>query len=217
MRRSIAALSTVLALAGLYAFAGELAAPAKGAPAAPTTPAAGLQTAVFGGGCFWCMESPFEKLDGVTEVLSGYAGGKSKSPTYEEVSSGGSGHVEVVQVTYDPKKVSYEKLLEVYWVNVDPTVKDRQFCDKGSQYRSAIFPADEAQKAAAVASKEALEKTKPFRAPIVTEIESFDTFWPAEEYHQDYYKKNPLRYRYYRNGCGRDKRLKELWGSAAAH
>lgn len=212
MRRSIAALSAVLALAAVYASAGDLSQTKQKDPAvAPAAAEKGLEKAVFGGGCFWCMESPFEKLDGVTEVLSGYAGGTKKNPTYEEVSSGGTGHVEVVEVTYDPKKISYEKLLETYWVNVDPTVKDRQFCDKGSQYRSAIFYANEEQKAAALASKEALSKTKPFAAPIVTEVEPYDTFWPAEEYHQDYYKKNPIRYRYYRNGCGRDKRLKALW------
>jgi peptide-methionine (S)-S-oxide reductase len=139
-------------------------------------------------------------------------GGNVKNPTYEHVSSGRTGHTEVVQVVYDPAKVSYEKLLEVYWKNVDPTVKDRQFCDIGSQYRTSIFYHSEEQKRLAEASKAQLEKTKPFKQPIVVPIAAAGEFWPAEEYHQDYYRKNPVRYSYYRSGCGRDARLKELWG-----
>ncbi|MEP6702785.1 MAG: peptide-methionine (S)-S-oxide reductase MsrA [Betaproteobacteria bacterium] len=173
--------------------------------------------AVFAGGCFWCMEPPYDKLDGVVATISGYTGGQKVNPTYHEVSAGTTGHAEAVQVEYDPKKVSYEKLLETYWINVDPTQKDGQFCDHGTQYRTAIFVADEAQKKAAEASKAGLMKSKPFKGDIVTEIVPASTFYPAEDYHQDYYLKNPVRYKFYRSGCGRDGRLKELWGSAAGH
>jgi peptide-methionine (S)-S-oxide reductase len=177
----------------------------------------GQAVATFAGGCFWCMEAPFDNLPGVTATISGYTGGRKVNPTYPEVSSGTTGHAEAVQVVYDPKKVTYDKLLEVYWVNVDPTVKDRQFCDTGNQYRTAIFYHDEAQRKAAEASKAALEKSKPFKQPIVTPIEMAGAFYPAEDYHQDYYKKNPVRYNLYRSGCGRDARLKELWGDRAGH
>ena len=214
--RTLAAAAVLVALSVACAHAAEPVAAKKDAPA--LAPAAGISKAIFAGGCFWCMESPFESIDGVSAVVSGFTGGPKKDPTYEEVSNGETGHTEAVEITFDPAKVSYEKLLEVFWKNIDPTVRDRQFCDKGSQYRSGIFYASETQKAAAEASKAALEKSKPFDAAIVTEVTAFDVFWPAEEYHQDYYKKNPVRYRYYRNGCGRDKRLKELWGSdGAAH
>jgi peptide-methionine (S)-S-oxide reductase len=174
-----------------------------------------LAKATFAGGCFWCMEGPFDKLDGVVSTTSGYIGGKDKNPTYGAVSAGITGHAEAVEIVYDPKKVSYEKLLYVFWRNIDPTTKNRQFCDGGSQYRSGIFTHDAAQKAAADASKIALEKSKPFNGNIETEITTATTFYPAEDYHQDYYQKNPVRYAYYRNGCGRDKRLKELWGAEA--
>jgi peptide-methionine (S)-S-oxide reductase len=177
----------------------------------------GQAVATFAGGCFWCMEPPFDKLPGVTATISGYTGGKKVNPTYQEVSSGSTGHAEAVQVIYDPKKVSYEKLLETFWVNIDPTVKDRQFCDVGNQYRTAIFYNDEAQRKAAEASKAATERTKPFKEPIVTPIEMAGAFYRAEEYHQDYYLKNPVRYKFYRGGCGRDARLKELWGDKAGH
>jgi peptide-methionine (S)-S-oxide reductase len=173
------------------------------------------ETATFGGGCFWCMEPPYDKLPGVISTTSGYMGGKNANPTYEQVSSGSTGHVEVVQVTYDPAKVSYEKLLEVFWVNIDPTVKDRQFCDTGTQYRTVIFYNSEAQRKAAEASKAAVEKSKPFKEPLVTPIEMAGPFYAAEEYHQDYYTKNPTRYKFYRTGCGRDARLKSLWGDKA--
>ena len=176
-----------------------------------------LEKATFAGGCFWCMEAPFDGLPGVISVTSGYTGGHKKSPTYEEVSAGGTGHAESVQVVYDPLRISYEKLLDIFWHNIDPTVKDRQFCDVGNQYRSAIFYHDEMQRNLALKSKEALQKSKPFREPVVTEITAATEFYPAEEYHQHYYKKNPLRYKFYRQGCGRDKRLKALWGSAAGH
>ena len=186
-------------------------------PALSATVPPGLEVATFAGGCFWCMEPPYDKLDGVVSTTSGYMGGTTKNPSYQQVSSGGTGHAEVVQVVFDPKKVSYARLLEVFWHNVDPTVKDQQFCDVGSQYRSAIFYHSEEQRRAAQQSKAALEKNKPFKGAILTEITPAGEFYAAEEYHQHYYKKNPLRYRYYRNGCGRDRRLKELWGSAAGH
>ena len=175
----------------------------------------GHAVATFAGGCFWCMEPPYDKLPGVTATISGYIAGRTANPTYQEVSSGRTGHTEAVQVVYDPKKVTYEKLLEVFWVNIDPTVKDRQFCDAGSQYRTGIFVHDDAQRKAAEASKAQVEKAKPFKEPIVTPIEMATTFYPAEDYHQDYYVKNPIRYNYYRTGCRRDERLKELWGAKA--
>jgi peptide-methionine (S)-S-oxide reductase len=177
-------------------------------------PVAGSAKAIFAGGCFWCMEHPFDELPGVISVTPGYAGGTKKNPTYEEVSSGRTGHAESVEVVYDPAKVSYEKLLDVFWHNIDPTAKNRQFCDAGSQYRSAIFYGNEEQKRLAEASRAALMKNKPFKGDVVTEIVPAGEFWPAEEYHQHYYKKNPVRYQFYRNGCGRDARLAELWGSA---
>jgi len=185
---------------------------AKLPPAPP-----GSAVATFAGGCFWCMEQPFDKQPGVIATTSGYIGGTKANPTYEEVSSGGTGHAEAVQVLYDPKKVSYEKLLDIFWHNVDPTVSNRQFCDVGSQYRTGIFVHTDEQRKAAETSKAAVEKEKPFKEPVVTPIVAAAEFWPAEEYHQDYYKKNPVRYNYYRTGCGRDARLKQLWGSAATH
>ena len=153
----------------------------------------------------------------MASVTSGYTGGSKKNPTYEEVSSGGTGHAESVQVVYDPARVSYEKLLNVFWHNIDPTAKDRQFCDVGNQYRSAIFYHNEEQRRLALHSKAQLEKNKPFKGPVVTEIVQASAFYPAEEYHQQYYKKNPIRYKFYRYRCGRDQRLKELWGDAAGH
>jgi peptide-methionine (S)-S-oxide reductase len=176
------------------------------------TPSPETAKAIFAGGCFWCMEPPFDKLDGVLSTTSGYAGGKKKNPTYEEVSAGTTGHAEVVQIIYDPKKITYPKLLEVFWRNIDPLTPNRQFCDAGSQYRSAIFYLDENQKRLAEASKENFAKR--FKKPIVTEIVPLTEFYPAEDYHQDYYKKNPVRYQIYRYGCGRDQRLEELWGAA---
>jgi peptide-methionine (S)-S-oxide reductase len=196
-----------IALAAFLAAAGTAA-------AAPNVPP-GHAVATFAGGCFWCMEPPYDKLEGVTATISGYMGGRTANPTYEAVSSGTTGHTEVVQVVYDPKKVKYEKLLEVYWVNIDPTVRDRQFCDSGSQYRTGIFYHDDAQRKAAEASKAAVEKSKTFKEPIVTPIEMAGAFYEAEGYHQDYYKKNPVKYKLYRNGCGRDARLKQLWGDKA--
>ena len=171
-----------------------------------------LEKATFAGGCFWCTEEAFEKTPGVIEAVSGYMGGKVKNPTYEQVSTGRTGHTEVVEVRYDPAKVSYEKLLEVFRVNHDPTVKDRQFCDSGSQYRPEIFYHSDEQKRLAEASKAKWEKEKPFRQPIVTPITKASEFYPAEDYHQDYYVKNPLRYKFYRYRSGRDQFLDETWG-----
>jgi len=168
--------------------------------------------ATLAGGCFWCMEPPFDKLEGVISTTSGYTGGHTKNPSYKQTSSGKTGHTEAIQIVYDPRKVSYEKLLDVFWHNIDPTTPDQQFCDRGSQYRSEIFYHNEEQKHQAEASKAKLNKSKPFKAPIVTQVTQASTFYAAEDYHQDYYKKNPIRYRYYRYGCGRDKRLKQLWG-----
>jgi len=205
----LAALACALVLAA--------AAGAQGpAPSGAPSPKPGTAVATFAGGCFWCMEPPFDKLEGVISTTSGYMGGTKRFPTYEEVSNGTTGHTEVVQIVYDPAKVSYQRLLEVFWRNIDPTVKDRQFCDVGSQYRTEIFFHDEEQRRLADASKTALSKTKPFKEPIVTPITMATQFWPAEEYHQDYYKKNPVRYSYYRNGCGRDARLKQIWGAAGS-
>ena len=171
--------------------------------------------ATFAGGCFWCMEPPFDKLDGVISTTSGYAGGAEQNPTYKQVSAGKTGHAEVIQIVYDPDKVSYKELLAVFWRNIDPTTPNRQFCDAGKQYRSAIFYHDQDQKAAAVASKKAIEDAKKLKAPIVTEIVSLGEFYPAEDYHQDFYLKNPDHYKRYRYGCGRDRRLEELWGKMA--
>jgi peptide-methionine (S)-S-oxide reductase len=182
------------------------------APAIP--PKAGEDAAIFAGGCFWCMEAPFDKLEGVISTTSGFTGGQKLDPTYEEVSSGSTGHAESIRVVFDPKKISYEKLLEVYWHNIDPTQADGQFCDHGNQYRSAIFYLDEAQRKAAEASKKALEASGKLPGPIVTEIVPASTFYPAENYHQDFYKKDPIRYHSYRFGCGRDRRLEQLWGGS---
>jgi len=169
--------------------------------------------AVFAGGCFWCMEPPFDKLDGVSSTVSGYTGGHVKNPDYKSVSRGRTGHYEVIEITYDPEKVSYEQLLDVFWRNIDPLDDKGQFCDKGSQYLSGIFVADEAQRAAATKSLNQLDASGVLPGSVVTEILDLGVFYPAEAYHQDYYLKNPLRYKFYRNGCGRDKRLQQLWGS----
>jgi peptide-methionine (S)-S-oxide reductase len=175
-----------------------------------TKPKTATATAVFAGGCFWCMEPPFDKLPGVMATTSGYTGGSKVDPTYEQVSAGDTGHVEAVQITYDPKLVSYEKLLEVFWHNVDPLDKGGQFCDRGSTYTSAIFYANDEQKKIAEQSKAAIENK--LGKPVVTTIRPAATFYAAEDYHQDYYQKNPLRYKYYRYSCGRDQRLEQLWG-----
>jgi peptide-methionine (S)-S-oxide reductase len=171
-----------------------------------------LAKATFAGGCFWCVEEAFDAVPGVVATISGYTGGHVKNPSYEEVSSGGTGHLEAVDVAYDPARVSYEELLRVFWRNIDPTTPNRQFCDVGEQYRSAIFYRNEEQRKLAEASKSEIERTKSFREPVVTEILLASEFYPAEDYHQDYYKKNPVRYKFYRFNCGRDARLEQLWG-----
>jgi peptide-methionine (S)-S-oxide reductase len=170
------------------------------------------ETAIFAGGCFWCMEPPFDKLDGVISTTSGYTSGHKDNPTYREVSAGNTGHTEAIQIIYDSTRVSYTELLKIFWKNIDPVAVNRQFCDAGTQYRSGIYYLDANQEKAARQSLTQLEKDKPFTETIATEIVAASTFYPAEEYHQDYYQKNPLRYRYYRYSCGRDQRLSELWG-----
>ena len=179
-----------------------------------TTDNKGSATATFAGGCFWCMEPPFDELPGVLSTTSGYTGGFKKDPTYHEVSAGTTGHAEAVQVVYDPTKVSYDKLLEVFWKNIDPTTPDRQFCDGGSQYRSGIFFHNEEQQRLAEASKKQIEQSGRLTQPIVTEIVPAGEFYPAEEYHQDYYQKNPVRYKLYRYNCGRDQILERIWGKS---
>lgn len=174
------------------------------------------ETATFAGGCFWCMEPPFEKLPGVVSVVSGYTGGAKVNPSYEEVSAGGTGHHEAVRIIFDPRKISYSQLLDVFWRNIDPTDNGGQFCDRGDQYRAAIFYHDAAQKRAAEESKRAIERIKTFKEPVVTEIRPAVPFYEAEGYHQDYYRKNPVRYKFYRYQCGRDQRLEQLWGKAKA-
>ena len=186
-----------------------------GAPAPPSTaePASrGRARATFAGGCFWCMEPPFDKVPGVVSTTSGYAGGKVVNPTYEQVAAGVTGHAEVVQVVFDPGRVSYEKLLEVFWRNIDPLDAGGQFCDRGSQYRSAIYYEGDDQRRAALASRESLEKSGRLPGPIVTEIAPLAVFYRAEVYHQDFYQRNLRQYWSYRAGCGRDSRLQELWG-----
>jgi peptide-methionine (S)-S-oxide reductase len=172
----------------------------------------GLAKATFAAGCFWCTEEAMDKVPGVVSTVSGYMGGRTQRPTYEQVSTGSTGHTEVVEVTYDPAKVSYERLLEQFWLNHDPTVIDRQFCDRGSQYRPEIFYHSAEQKRLSEASKAKWEKVKPFKQPILTPITAASEFWPAEDYHQDYYKKNPVQYKFYVTGCGRYARLDQLWG-----
>ena len=201
----MSARATLAALAALT-ISGGFATPVPGAEA----------TAIFASGCFWCTESDFEKLPGVVSAESGYTGGRTENPTYEQVSSKLTGHAEAVEIVFDPGRVSYEKLVEHFWRTIDPTTKDAQFCDHGSPYRTAIFAVDATQQKIAMASLAALQKNKPFKEPIVTEILMAGPFYKAEDYHQDYYKKNPIRYQYYRTACGRDARLKQLWGSQAA-
>jgi len=209
----------------LLGLAGALTACVPSQPAQPvvaeTASPASVHTgptekAVFAGGCFWCVEADFDKVPGVLSTTSGYTGGKTANPSYQEVTSKLTGHAEVVEIVFDPAKVGYAQLVEHFWRTIDPTTKDSQFCDVGSPYRTAIFAQDAEQLRIAQASRAALEKSKPFQAPVVTEVVKADTFYPAEEYHQDYYRKNPVRYNYYRTGCGRDARLKQLWGEAAA-
>lgn len=200
---------TIIVLAslvtGAQAMAQQRPAPVAAAPAHAAT-------AIFAGGCFWCVESDFEKLPGVLAAESGYIGGQTANPTYEQVSAGNTGHTEAVRITYDPSKIGYPALLDYFWHNIDPTVKNRQFCDAGNQYRSAIFYESDAQRKLIEASKAALLKSGQIKE-IHTEIVPSAKFYPAEDYHQDYYKKNPIRYKFYRTNCGRDQRLAEIWGS----
>lgn len=178
---------------------------------------AGTESAIFAGGCFWCVESDFDTVPGVISTTSGYTGGHVPNPSYEQVSGKHTGHAEAVEVVFDPQKVSYAQLVEFFWRSIDPTTRDRQFCDAGNPYRTAIFVRGAEQRTIAEASLAALQKSKPFEAEIVTEITDAGAFYPAEDYHQDYYRKNPLRYNYYRYACGRDARVKELWGKSVAH
>jgi peptide-methionine (S)-S-oxide reductase len=177
-----------------------------------TTGPVRLEKATFAGGCFWCMEEALDQLEGVNTTTSGYIGGQKVKPTYEEVSAGGTGHTEAVEITYDAAKVDYAKILELFWRNIDPTTPNKQFCDVGSQYRAAIFYHNETQKRLAEDSKKLVEKTKKFPGPVVTEIVPASEFYSAEEYHQNFYQKNPIRYKFYKYSCGRAQRLKELWG-----
>jgi peptide-methionine (S)-S-oxide reductase len=204
--------SMLAAAAALSVAAGALA-----QQESATMPKDGEAVATFAGGCFWCMEPPYDKLDGVLATISGYTGGSKVDPTYKEVSAGGTGHTEAVRITYDPSKVTYEQLLEVFWQNVDPLDAGGQFCDRGDQYRTGIFAHDDEQRRLAEASKQALESSGRFEQPIVTEIVAAGAFYPAEDYHQDYYEKNPIRYKFYRWNCGRDQRLAELWGEQPTH
>ena len=175
----------------------------------------GLATATFAGGCFWCVESDFDAVPGVVETTSGYTGGTADDPTYKQVTAGGTGHREAVQIRYDPKQVSYERLLHVFWRSVDPTDSGGQFCDRGESYQTAIFAGNEEERRIAEASKGALEQSMVLDAPVVTPIEPAGEFYPAEDYHQDYYAKNPVRYRFYRFSCGRDSRVQQVWGRQA--
>ena len=174
-----------------------------------------LATATFAGGCFWCVESDFDAVPGVVETISGYTGGTAADPTYKQVTAGGTGHREAVQIRYDPKQVSYERLLHIFWRSVDPTDGGGQFCDRGESYQTAIFAGNEEERRLAEASKQALEQSMVLDASVVTPIEAAGEFWPAEDYHQDYYTKNPVRYRFYRFSCGRDSRVQQVWGRQA--
>ena len=206
----------IAAIGGLLMLAIMLGAGAQ-TTARPSTSASSAKTAVaiFAGGCFWCMEPPFDKLPGVKSTTSGYIGGHVANPTYEQVSAGRTGHAEAVLVRYDPTRVSYQKLLDVFWRNIDPLAVDRQFCDVGDQYRSAIFTTAAEQQRLADASKRKLEASGRFKQPIATQVVPASKFYPAEAYHQDYYRRNPVRYKFYRYNCGRDQRLEQLWGPTA--
>ena len=209
------ALALILGLIGWWFYASPRQAP--DAPGQTVTAAlpAGSEVAVFAGGCFWCTEADFDKVPGVLVTTSGYTGGKTANPTYTEVSSHTTGHAEAVQVVFDPSQVSYRQLVDYFWHTIDPTVKDRQFCDIGTPYRTAIFATSAEQLQTAQASRAALEASKPFAEPIVTQLLMADNFYPAEAEHQNYHQVNPVRYDFYRKGCGRDARLAQLWGAKA--
>ena len=214
--RVLAGLPILIVLAACAPSGAGATSPSSRTADAPSSARTSNSTAVavFAGGCFWCMQPPYDKLPGVISTEAGYTGGHTSQPTYRQVSAGGTGHAEAVRVTYDPRKVSYPTLLEVFWHNIDPVAVDRQFCDVGDQYRSAIFPIGPQQRSEAEASLRAMQADPRFGRPIATRIEPAATFYPAEEYHQAYYRKNPLRYKYYRYGCGRDQRLQQIWGDA---
>jgi peptide-methionine (S)-S-oxide reductase len=205
----------LLCIATTAAYAQSPDAPrAAQAPPAATESTPRTAIAIFAGGCFWCMEPPFDKLPGVISTTSGYTGGRVPNPTYEQVSAGRTGHAEAVQVKYDPTRIGYAQLLDVFWRNIDPLAVDRQFCDVGDQYRSAIFTVDAEQQRLAEASKRALQDSGRFDRPIATQIVAASRFYRAERDHQDYYRRNPVRYKFYRFNCGRDQRLEELWGKS---
>ena len=201
----------------LFAIALALAPAVASGEQAPPPNEKVVAMATFAGGCFWCMEPPFDKIPGVISTTSGYTGGKTENPTYEQVSSGDTGHAEAMQVIYDPTKVTYAQLLAVFWRNIDPHDAGGQFCDRGTQYRTAIFVHNDAQRKEAEESKRALEASGRLKQPIVTAIVTATRFYPAEDYHQDYYLKNPVRYKFYRANCGRDARLRRVWGEEAGH
>lgn len=214
-RGAFAGIAIALLVCANFAVDAQAAQSAAASDAATASKPGRVATAVFAGGCFWCVESDFDNVPGVISTTSGYTGGTTLNPTYEQVGSGNTGHAESVEIKFDPSRVSYGKLVEHFWRTIDPTTKDREFCDVGTPYRTAIFAQDAQQLKIAEASKAALEKSKPFSAAIVTEVVKGGEFFPAEDYHQNYYKKNPVRYKYYRYRCGRDARLRQLWGDQA--
>jgi peptide-methionine (S)-S-oxide reductase len=213
--RAFAGVAIALLVCANFAFDAQAAQSAPTTDAATASKSDSSSTAVFAGGCFWCVESDFDKVPGVISTTSGYTGGTTPNPTYEQVGSGNTGHAESVEIRFDSSRVSYKQLVEHFWRTIDPTTKNREFCDVGTPYRTAIFAQNAEQLKIAEASKAALEKSKPFSAPIVTEVVKGGEFYPAEDYHQNYYKKNPLRYKFYRYRCGRDARLQQLWGNQA--
>ena len=213
--RVLAGIAIALLVSANFAFDAQATQNAPTTDAVTASKPDSAATAVFAGGCFWCVESDFDKVPGVISTTSGYTGGTTRNPTYEQVGSGNTGHAESVEVRFDPSKVSYAQLVEHFWRTIDPTTKNREFCDVGTPYRTAIFAQNAEQLKIAEASKAALEKSKPFGAPIVTEVTTGGAFYAAEDYHQNYYEKNPVRYNFYRYRCGRDARLKQLWGDQA--
>jgi len=209
------ALGFVLLLIGWWEWSSWHSAASKPPPAALQEVPVGAEVAIVAGGCFWCVEADFDKLPGVLSTTSGYTGGKTANPSYQEVASHATGHAEAVRIVFDPQRVSYPQLLERYWHGIDPTVRNQQFCDHGTPYRSVIFATSEAQWQQAQASLQALTRSKPFKEAIQTQLERAQDFYPAEDEHQDYHLKNPLRYQFYRDGCGRDARLRQVWGDLA--